>query len=165
MSFDPRLPDETGRRPISRDGISVEVPKGWESRIRRAEPGDRGGITHPVLHAATVPLSGNRADYGAGVVERLGDHDIFISLVEYGEEAVGSALFPDVDKIPILNARMFHPSQLQRRLPGQAGVQVFFTIHQRAFCLYVVLGTHARRIPLTARSNELLRGLSVDATP
>ncbi len=56
---------------------------------------------------------------------------------------------------------MFHPNQLQRILPGQAGLQVFFTFQGRAFCLYVVIGSFARRIELSAKVNELIQRLTI----
>lgn len=115
----------------------------------------------PVLHAATVPLDAERADFGAGVVERLGPEDVFISLVEFGPEAVGSKLFPEVDQLPNLLPDMFHPSQLQRTLRGQAGTQIFFTYRGRAFCLYVVIGANARRVELTRKAQTIIRRLMV----
>lgn len=148
-------------RSLSRNGITVGVPSGWESRIRQSAAEDGEGVTYPVVHAATVPLSGKVADYGAGAVEQLGPDDVFVSLLEFGDEAVGSKLFSEVDAIPTLDPTLFHPNQLQRRLRGQAGAQVFFTYEGRAFCLYVVLGSHARRIDLTAKANRLVRSLSI----
>jgi hypothetical protein len=57
---------------------------------------------------------------------------------------------------------VFHRNQLQRRLRGQAGVQRFFTLNGRPFCLYVVLGSIARSHELVTKANQLLRGLSVE---
>jgi hypothetical protein len=148
---------------LSLEGIAAEVPPGWECRIRKAAPDQSGGRVLPVLHAATVPLPSGRADYGGGVVEHLTDADVFISLVEFGEEDVGSALFPERDSIPEVSSEMFHPFQLQRRIRGQAGVQVFFTYQDRAFCLYVVLGSNARRAALSALANQLIRDLSISS--
>ena len=56
---------------------------------------------------------------------------------------------------------MYHPRALQRALPGQAGVQRFFHVGQRALCLYVVLGGYDNRVPLTYRVNQLLGGLEI----
>lgn len=149
-------------RSMSKDGITVTVPEGWESRIRRSAATERGGRTFPVLHASTIPLDGSVADYGAGAVERLGPNDVFLSLVEFGAEAIGSNLFAQVEEIPTLHPNLFHPNQLQRLLRGQAGAQVFFTFEGRAFCLYVVLGSHSRRASLTGRANQLVGRLSIE---
>jgi hypothetical protein len=109
-----------------------------------------------------VPLPADRADYGGGVVEKLTDRDVFISLVEFGSEAVGSNLYPVVDVIPVVSPDMFHSHQLQRRIRGQAGTQVFFTYSARAFCLYVVIGSFARRAALSDRANQLIAGLTLE---
>ena len=45
---------------------------------------------------------------------------------------------------------------------GQSGCQRFFSVAGRAFCLYVVLGSHARRTLLTPRVNAVLASLRVE---
>ena len=50
---------------------------------------------------------------------------------------------------------------VQRPLPGQSGAQYFFTEADRAFCLYVVLGSHARRRQLVPEVNLVLSTLSL----
>jgi hypothetical protein len=142
-------------------GLAIQVPRGWEARIQQSTAAEEGARRYPVMHAATVPLTMERADYGGGVVERLGSADVFISLVEFGEEAVGSNLYPEVTSVPPVTASMFHPFQLQRRISGQAGTQIFFTLRSRAFCLYVVIGSYARRIELAALANDIILKMSV----
>jgi hypothetical protein len=115
----------------------------------------------PVLHASTEPLPNDRADYGGGVVERLRSESVFVALVEFGDEAVGSNLYPVVEQIPRVASSSFHPFQLQRRIVGQAGSQTFFTYSDRAFCLYVVIGSFARRIELTKRANRLIGQMEI----
>jgi len=163
MSLEGWFPEEIERRPIERDGVKVNVPSGWECRIGRLSETGGGERTFPVLHASTVPLTGPRADFGGGVVERLGPDDVFVSLIEFGPEEANTSLFKNVDELPTLDIGMFHRNQLQRRIRGQAGVQRFFTIDGRPFCLYVVLGSIARAPELVAKANELLAGLAVDS--
>lgn len=151
------------QRTVERDGISVSVPWGWESRIRHFADQRDDTVTKPVLHAATVPLPSRRADYGSGVVESLSSTDVFVALLEFGEEAVGSRLFPEVQEIPVLEPAMLHPSQLQRTIRGQAGKQIFFTYRGRAFCLYVVIGSNALRTELAAKANELIVTLEIES--
>jgi hypothetical protein len=147
---------------VDRHGLRAEVPGGWECRIsKQFESGD--GETYSVLHAATIPLVTNRADYGGGVVENLGPSDVFVSLVEFGPGEAGSALYPVTDALPTLEVGMFHRNQLQRRIRGQAGVQRFFTLNGRPFCLYVVLGSIVQSAELVEKANELVAGLSVEA--
>ena len=145
---------------VERNGVGIDVPLGWECRISlQFESGLEEAFQ--VLHASTVPLSGSRADYGGGVVERLRENDVFVSLVEFGPEEASTALFGDVDQLPTLDLSMFHRNQLQRRIRGQAGVQRFFTYEGRPFCLYVVLGSIARAEDLVAKANEILKGLTI----
>lgn len=145
---------------IAREGISIDVPEGWDARIGLQWETD-GSQAFPFLHAATMPLGGQRADYGGGVVERLGTQDVFVSLIQFGPAEAGSALFKVVDGLPMLEVRMFHRNQLQRRIRGQAGVQHFFTYQGRPFCLYVVLGSIANAPDLVERANSLLAGVTI----
>jgi hypothetical protein len=158
-------PTVTEVRPmIEGEGLRVALQPGWEIRIRKAvnEPADATVL--PVLHAATVPLPLERGDFGSGVVETLGVEDAFISVVEYGQEAVGSALFPVVHRVPaLLLPDEFDPSQLQRAVAGQAGLQRFFTLGERAFCIYTVVGAFSRRALVVPRVRHLLGGLEIQA--
>ena len=160
MSIESWYPEELRRPAIEREGVRLEIPRGWEGRIARQEDGGDGRAFN-VLHASTVPLSGQRADYGGGVVETLGPDDVFVALIEFGPEEANTALFKEVDRIPTLKPPMFHRNQLQRRIRGQAGVQHFFTLAGRPFCLYVVLGSIARVGSLVAKANELIDGMAV----
>lgn len=149
---------------ISMRGLGLEVPPGWEGRIRVGPPEASGGVSKPVLHAATVPLLSDSGDYGSGVVEKLGPQDVFVSLVEFEGSAASTNLFPDVDSLDRpLDPGEFRPNQLQRLIPGQAGVQRFFTFKGRPFCLYVVIGSFALRNQSAASANGLLELIQVGA--
>jgi hypothetical protein len=163
MSLESWFPEEIERPALERKGVRAKVPDGWECRIAQLSESGEGERSFQVLHAATVPLTGERADYGGGVVERLGPEDVFISLIEFGPEEASTALFKVVDELPTLELGMFHRNQLQRRIRGQAGKQHFFTLNGRPFCLYVVLGSVAHAPALVAKANEMLRGMSVAA--
>ena len=141
-------------------GLAVTPPVGWEATIfrRAAGPGEQ---TLPVLHAATVPLSLTRGDYGGGQVELLGAGDIFIGLLEFGPSAARTALFSGSTGVPGLTPDVFRPNQLQRIIRNQAGVQRFFSVHGRAFCLYAVVGSFANRGVLSYRANQLIGTLEI----
>lgn len=153
----------TVRPMVEGEGLRMALEEGWEIRIRRGADEPAGGKALPVLHAATIALPRERADFGSGVVETLGLEDAFVSVVEYGVEAVGSALFPVVNRIP---ATLFpddlDPSQLQKAVPGQAGVQRFFTLGDRAFCIYTVVGAFSRRALVVPKLRRLLAGLEIE---
>jgi hypothetical protein len=47
--------------------------------------------------------------------------------------------------MPTPTANDFAPATMQRPSPPRSGAQRFFTEQGRAFCLYAVIGQHARR--------------------
>ncbi len=146
---------------VQRYGLRVVPPStDWHLRIdRRAATGD-GTVTHPVLHACTVALPEERGDFGSGVVDLLGSEDVFVSLVEYGVEVADDGLFARRG-LPHLAPSQFSPSRLQRPMPGRSASQHFFSSGGRAFCLFTVIGSHARRMATVPRAAALVRSLSV----
>ena len=150
----------SGRRQVSSLGLTVTPPTGWEATIYRRPPAP-GERTYPVLHAATVSIPTQRGDYGGGLVEMLGPADVFVSVLEFGPDAADSALFRTLDGVPGLTPDAYGTRQLQRVIRGQAGVQRFFTVGGRAFCLYSVIGSVANRIPLTAQANQVIGSLRI----
>jgi hypothetical protein len=148
-------------RRISSAGLAVAPPQGWEAAIYRRPPAP-GEATYPVMHAATVPLPPGRGDYGAGLVETLGPDDVFVGILEFGPDAATSPLFAGLRAVPGLTPDCYRPRQLQRTILGQAGVQRFFTVAGRAFCLYSVVGSLAHRVPLTDRANQVIGSFRVE---
>ena len=55
----------------------------------------------------------------------------------------------------------FSPDAMQRPLKGQSGTQVFFTENDRAFVLYVVMGSHASRASRVDITNQVLDGITI----
>jgi hypothetical protein len=146
-------------------GIEVAVPQGWDAEIYRREgelTGQAvGGASHPVVHVGTFPLPPGRGDFGSGAVEIMNQDDLLVVLFEYGRESAGSPLFAR-SGIPRVAAADFGPNNMQRPIAGQSGAQCFFNQAGRAFCLYVVLGSHARRNELIPEVNHVLAGLTID---
>ncbi|MDH3707964.1 MAG: hypothetical protein OES57_18005 [Acidimicrobiia bacterium] len=146
-------------------GLAVELPAGWDGVIfrRDPDPAERaaGGVDNPVLHAANFSLPASRGDFGSGAVEIMGRGGVLVCLVEYNRESAGSALFAREGLPRSVDPDDFATHTLQRPQAGQGGLQVFFHEGDRAFCLYVVIGSHRRRRVLTPVVNELLRGLRV----
>ena len=149
---------------VQHHGLSVDKGAGWEVRIRRrpADPAEPAARPRPVLHAATVPIPEERGDFGGSVTPLLGVEDVFVSLFEFEPSAVGTPLFARSGR-PRLTAADFAANQLQRTIPGQSGVQHFFNTGGRAFCLFVVLGSHARRATLVRTANALLDTLEIES--
>ena len=147
-------------RQLHSAGLTIAPPSGWEATIYR-RPAGPGETSYPIVHAATVPLPPGRGDYGGGLVEHLGSEDVFVSFLEFGPEAAGSALFGTLPAVPGLTPDSYRPRQLQRAILGQAGVQRFFTVAGRAFCLYSVIGSMANRVQLTDRANQVIGSFRV----
>ncbi len=108
---------------ISRFGLALDAPPGWDARIRRHRPAVEpatsahdlspsdarilgvhrntgAGVVarpelrvHPVLHAADFALPEERGDFGSGAVETMRSDQAFVALVEYHRDSAGTALF------------------------------------------------------------------------
>lgn len=145
------------------EGIEVDVPQGWDGEIYRRPTGlaPLGG-THeqknPVLHVANFPLPADRGDFGSGAVELMSADNVLLVLFEYGAGSARTALFAD-EGISAVRAEDFSPHTMQRPLPGQSGAQHFFSSGDRAFCLYVVLGAHSRRLELVPEVNQVVASI------
>lgn len=145
---------------LSAYGLTVELPAGWDGRLFGR---DIAGGSRAALHAATFPLPAERGDFGSGAVDLMGPDDVLVVVLEYDPAQAGRGLFAG-DGLPVpLDSGAFTPGALQRAIAGQAGLQSFFSVGDRAFCLYVVIGqasTGGRDRPVE-RANDLLRGLTV----
>lgn len=165
---------------FDRAGIGIELPPGWDVAVHRREErtGDeaRGGTrpsdvvlastapgatTHPVLHAGSFPLPADRGDYGSGAVDVMTATDVLVVLVEFHPDAAATPLFAADGPPRALTSDSFGAQSLQRVLDGQSGYQRFFSTAGRAFSLYVVLGSHARRHLLVPVVNQLLETIDI----
>ena len=143
-------------------GMTLDLPPGWEARLRRQPPSQPGRPGNVLLHAATVPIPERRGDFGSGVVETLGPDDAFVALLEYDRKDADKVLFA-ATRLPVPRPSDFSPSVLQRTRVGNSGAQWFFSLSGRPFSLHAVLGSHARRSPGAVRVAGLLAGLRVGA--
>jgi hypothetical protein len=156
---------------LAGSGIAVGVPSGWDGRIYTREPEPNGmrsrsaipapaETTGAVLHVASFPLPPDAGDYGGGAVELMARKDLLVVLFEHGAQSAHTPLFA-ATSIPRLAASDVSTTQLQRTLEGQGGVQRFFTVADRAFCLYVVFGSYARRVRTIPVVNAILGTLTI----
>lgn len=158
----------------------MQLPAGFEGRAIRRSPeladrpgsSDASAATHRatnaedgfiVLHAATVALPPEVGDFGSGVVDALGPDDVFVSLFEYDRSVANVGLFAEQGVPRALDVDAFSPNTLQRWIGGQSGTQRFFSVADRAFCLYVVLGSDARRATLKQGVESLLASLQIES--
>lgn len=165
---------------LSAFGLTVTTPAGWDGEIYLPQQGlgPTGEIAGeiagplrsadapsapevvPILHVANFPLPPQRGDYGGGAVDFMGPDDLFVSLLEHPADEAATALFAHSGLVWPLTVDDFSPQAMQRRLPGQAGCQRFFTHLDRAFCLYAVIGSYQNRRALVPKINTVLAGVS-----
>ncbi len=169
-------------------GIGVELPRGWDGRIYRRSvgppvgqesraPASASGVessaetsiqavglegtANPVAHLANFALPEGRGDYGSGAVERMRPSDVLVCILEFDPEAAATALFSRRG-VPRFRVGDFSPSTMQRTIVGMSGAQAFFSEGGRAFCAYVVIGSHGARASLVPEVNRLLAGLTIE---
>ena len=143
---------------ISSSGISVDIPQGWEGSIDGGFEQLSSGATRPtLLHVGSFPIPPERGSFGSGATEIMATQDVFIVLFEYGPESVGTELFSEEGMPRSVRPDDFSRDALQHAVTGQSGMQRFFTEKGRAFCLYVVLGSHLDRPELVTKVNSVLQ--------
>jgi hypothetical protein len=161
-------------RTMSDRGIGLELPPGWEGEIYRRSPGevrydervprDRQlqPTTRSVVHLGSFPLPPDRGDYGSGAVEIMRDEDVLVILFEFEPESATTAQFASSGLPYPIAPNDFDPNQMQRPLPGMAGYQRFFNVDgERSFCLFVVIGSYARRKELAPKINAVLANITI----
>jgi uncharacterized surface protein with fasciclin (FAS1) repeats len=161
---------------LTAHGFTLDVPAGWDARIYRRPAADEvgaasadgppappGATTHAVVHAATIPMPPDIGDFGSSGVDHLGPNDAFVVVFDHGPAAVGQSLFAREGMPRLLEPGDLDPNVLQRTLPGQSGMQAFFTESGRACCLYVVLGSHSNSRRVVPRVNQVLADLQIEA--
>lgn len=142
-------------------GISVELPPGWDGGIAEPAVLEDGAVRRSVTHLASFALPEQRGDYGGGAVQRMGWGDVLIVLLEFDPASTAQPLFR-LNGLPrTLRASDFGRDTLQRRIEGQGGCQIFFQEAGRAFCLYVVVGSHVDRADLIPTVNDVLTRIQI----
>lgn len=158
-------------------GIRIELPRGWEGRVRPRGPepiegsGAVGaaaarvagsGSSPAVVQAANFALPPTLGDFGGGAVEAMTSRDLFFTLFEYGPESVGTPLFDRQGMPRVLRPADLDPWTLRTPLPGMSGAQLFFTESGRPFCLYVAVGSHLRRFRTLPVLSGILQSVQID---
>ena len=149
-------------------GVSIGVPGGWEAELSIQEnpltgDSDPAGpqVSRVVVHVANYSLRADRGDYGSEAVAGMDRGGIFLALIEFDEASVGSMLFA-AEGVPQLRSEDFTGDQLLRPRASQAGVQRFFQVSGRAFCLYAVIGSYSMRRLLAAEANSIVSTLAIE---
>lgn len=145
---------------VAAHGLSLDAKAGWDVRIYK-RTAEAPAVTHPILHAGNFGLPEARGDYGSGAVEVMAASNVFIALLEFDPPSATTPLFASRGLGLPLPAVDFDPQRMQRNIPGQSGLQRFFQVGGRAFCLYVVLGSHLRRSVLADLASQALQSLMI----
>lgn len=142
-------------------GITVNLPLGWEGSISPSETLSDGAVRHSVTHVANFALPAKRGDYGGGAVEVMHPGDVLMVLLEFDRGSISQPLFARVGVPAPLRASDFNRETLQRSLVGQGGCQHFFQQTGRAFCLYIVVGSHLDRVDVLPVVNQILGSIEI----
>jgi hypothetical protein len=145
---------------LGANGVTVVVRRGWEVEFSELKP-PPGAPTRSLVHLANFALPADRGDYGSGAVEAMDGGGILLVLMEFDPSAGSLSLFAGHGMPTAVDAADFSPEALQRRLPGQAGMQRFFRAADRAFGLYVVLGSVRSVELLVPEANRSLGGITI----
>jgi hypothetical protein len=138
--------------------VALELPSGWEGRIYRRDGG------RPIIHAANFALPPDDGDFATGATERMPRDGVVLVLAEYEPALAGTALFAAPGP-PRIDSADLSPASMLRRLPGQAGVQRFFSQAGRAFSAYLVIGSASRARELVPTAGAVLATMTVERTP
>jgi hypothetical protein len=152
---------------LNAHGLGVTPPSGWDAEIYTRDLDPRimtpQGVIEavpPIAHIANFGLPPVRGDYGGGAVELMESGAVFVALLEHAPDEADTALFRGKGIPWPLAADDFDPNNLQRGIAGQSGIQRFFLVDGRPFCLYVVLGSHRLRATLVREVNAVLAGIT-----
>jgi hypothetical protein len=135
-------------------GIGVRIPQGWEARLFRHPGGE------PTLHAGSFPLPPSDGEFGSRATASMPVGATFLALTEYRPGAglqAGEGLFAPALVPSRLTHGDLHPRTLLVARAGHEGLQRFFTVSGRPFCLYVVLN---RGLGATVAADGHLRAVN-----
>ena len=146
---------------LTRAGLEIELPDGWDGRIYRRDA-EAAAVTRQAMHAANFALPPNLGDYAVGAVEGMQGGDLLVVLLEFDPDSAGQGLFANEGLPTDMGPDDFSPSAMPRAVPGRTAAQWFFSSAGRAFCLYVVLGSHRERAALLPLANTVVGTIRVD---
>ena len=146
---------------LTRQGLEIELPDGWDARIYRREA-EVDAVTRRALHAANFALPSGLGDYAVDAAESMTAGDVLVVLLEFDPDRAGQGLFRNEGLPTGLAATDFSPTAMPRAIPGRTAAQWFFSQGGRAFCLYVVLGSHAGRADMMPVVNQVVQTLKIE---
>lgn len=156
---------------LQTEDLTVQIPTGWDARTSRRAATVVDGSTRSrsavpdrdvvQIHSASFALPEDRGDFGSGAVELMRTQDVFVALIEYAPRDDPQAAFAASGVPGPLSIADFNENALQRPQAGQVGVQRFFHVGRRRFCLYVVLGHRVMALRKLGVINDMLSTLTI----
>jgi hypothetical protein len=140
-------------------GVAVEVHPGWEARVWRPDVA-APAVPGAVVRLANFPLPLTKNTYAAEVADDLRPGDVLVSLVELDPSLADRGLYA-AQGVPSVRVEDLDPRALQAAGPGRLGVQRFFSLHGRAFSLYVMAREGPGLEHALRAMNASLRSLTV----
>jgi hypothetical protein len=140
-------------------GVAVEVHPGWEARVWRPEVASPA-VPGAVVRLANFALPVTKNTYAAEVADDLRPGHVLVSLVELDPALADRGLYA-AQGAPTVGIDDLDPRALQAAGPGRLGAQRFFSLHGRAFSLYVMAREGPRLERALRAMNASLRSLAV----
>lgn len=146
---------------LSRAGLEIDLPDGWDGRIYRRQA-EAGVTTRRAMHAANFALPPDLGDYATTAIDGMQAGDVLVTLIEFDPASAGTGLFREDGMPAALDVSSFSPTAMPRSFPGRTGSQTFFSTGDRAFCLFVVLGSHNDRAAMLPLVNSVVGTIKID---
>jgi hypothetical protein len=141
-------------------GLSIGLPSGWEGRIFVSDL-PAPAVNLPVMHATDLALTSERSTFAPEIAARAGGTGTLVTLAEFESRLANVGLYePTTLGLPIRRQDL-HANALQVPAPELEGHQRFCSLGERAFALYVVVGTGPGFGDRLHRVNEILGTLEV----
>lgn len=142
-------------KPLSAHGVTVAVPRGWDARASKRD----GTLT---LHLANYAIPQRDGEFGPRATRTMPSGGVFLALTEYRPALAGKGLYRRRGVPRRLAPGDFSPNAVLNARRGQSGLQRFFSVGGRPFCLYAVVRAPGNSSKLVARANAVLRTLRVE---
>jgi hypothetical protein len=140
-------------------GLIIEIPEGWDGRIyRRPE-------SLAICQVANFAIALDADDFGGTTAGVLPSGGVFATLFENDPAFANSGMY-EPRGLPLpLDSERLTSSALVQGLPGQAGLQHFFSENDRAFMLHVIVSVTTVYRGLIDSLSATLATLKVGAGP
>jgi hypothetical protein len=161
----PRIPAPSYSATVSAHHITAGVPDGWDVRIERPTVEAAGSTIHPQLHAGNFRLPESRGTLGGEAIDIMGPGDVFVALIERGQQSAGAGLYAAEGVSCDLAPNTFSDNAVISAVQGRAATQRFFTAQGRAFMLYAVLGSSVHKTELVQLVNRFLASVTIERSP